>query len=691
MQSNNNEDTQNNNIPELHIIYPTNKTIFSEDKYVIPLYQRGYAWEEKQIRQLIEDIDDIEDNESNYYIGSLIVYKRDNAYEVIDGQQRLTSLFILLNWLKLNNEMAKELEINLMNLSFECRKKSTSTLEEIQTLVVNENYKKNDENLYENSILNGIKEFNTILKTQNKDQVWFESFLKKLSKVVLYRIEVPENTDLNRYFEIMNTRGEQLEQHDILKANLMGCIKEKKEQEIFAIIWDACADMTGYVQMHFRNKNINFRNKIFGDNWENLPSNSWDDYLKSYDIINRAPKQEGKQNPEVHKVIGENKYTEFSIKEIIENKSFEVANEDGYLDDDTKVRFESIIDFPYFLLHTLKVYVGSNENKDYQEQHQKQLDDKKLTNAFKKFTPKNNDEKENFAKKFVLCLLRTRFLFDKFILKREFTNNDNDGDWSIKTLHQSEKRPYYSNTKFEQDNNNYEKINTLNVMIQSALRVSYTSPKVMHWLTEMLFKLNEIYSEQESNAEEIKHLHEFSEKIAQKAVNENYLRNNKNYYMGVNTPHIVLNYLDYLLWKNPLKDTNEIDYANFKFEFRNSVEHWYPRNPSEGSIKKWDDKINDPNNASVELNKIDMLGNLCLVQGNINSRFSNMAPEAKKKSYPNMIKQGSLKLQIMSNLTHDESNESSSECWKRRVCEEHHNQMINLLLENCPETENNSK
>lgn len=691
MQSNNNEDTQNNNIPELHIIYPTNKTIFSEDKYVIPLYQRGYAWEEKQIRQLIEDIDDIEDNESNYYIGSLIVYKRDNAYEVIDGQQRLTSLFILLNWLKLNNEMAKELEINLMNLSFECRKKSTSTLEEIQTLVVNENYKKNDENLYENSILNGIKEFNTILKTQNKDQVWFESFLKKLSKVVLYRIEVPENTDLNRYFEIMNTRGEQLEQHDILKANLMGCIKEKKEQEIFAIIWDACADMTGYVQMHFRNKNINFRNEIFGDNWENLPSNSWDYYLKSYDIINRAPKQEGKQNPEVHKVIGENKYTEFSIKEIIENKSFEVANEDGYLDDDTKVRFESIIDFPYFLLHTLKVYVGSNENKDYQEQHQKQLDDKKLTNAFKKFTPKNNDEKENFAKKFVLCLLRTRFLFDKFILKREFTNNDNDGDWSIKTLHQSGKRPYYSNTKFEQDNDNYEKINTLNVMIQSALRVSYTSPKVMHWLTEMLFKLNEIYSEQESNAEEIKHLHEFSEKIAQKAVNENYLRNNKNYYMGVNTPHIVLNYLDYLLWKNPLKDTNEIDYANFKFEFRNSVEHWYPRNPSEGSIKKWDDKINDPNNASVELNKIDMLGNLCLVQGNINSRFSNMAPEAKKKSYPNMIKQGSLKLQIMSNLTHDESNESSSECWKRRVCEEHHNQMINLLLENCPETENNSK
>ena len=69
---------------------------------------------------------------------------------------------------------------------------------------------------------------------------------------MLYRIEVPENTDLNRYFEIMNTRGEQLEQHDILKAKLMAYLGENKrgEQEFFSRIWNACSDMTGYVQMH---------------------------------------------------------------------------------------------------------------------------------------------------------------------------------------------------------------------------------------------------------------------------------------------------------------------------------------------------------------------------------------------------------------------------------------------------------
>ncbi len=54
-----------------------------------------------------------------------------------------------------------------------------------------------------------------------------ESFIKKLSKVVIFRIEVPEHTDLNRYFETMNVRGEQLEQHDILKAELMEHMKKK--------------------------------------------------------------------------------------------------------------------------------------------------------------------------------------------------------------------------------------------------------------------------------------------------------------------------------------------------------------------------------------------------------------------------------------------------------------------------------
>lgn len=64
--------------------------IFDTDKeYIIPLYQRAYAWEDKQLIQLVEDIDDVSE-EANYYIGSLIVSNQNGKYEVVDGQQRLT-------------------------------------------------------------------------------------------------------------------------------------------------------------------------------------------------------------------------------------------------------------------------------------------------------------------------------------------------------------------------------------------------------------------------------------------------------------------------------------------------------------------------------------------------------------------------------------------------------------------------
>lgn len=73
-------------VTELSIIHK-NKNLFDLDgEYVIPLYQRAFAWEERQLEQLVEDIIDIPDN-SNYYIGSLIVSRNGNKYEVIDGQQ----------------------------------------------------------------------------------------------------------------------------------------------------------------------------------------------------------------------------------------------------------------------------------------------------------------------------------------------------------------------------------------------------------------------------------------------------------------------------------------------------------------------------------------------------------------------------------------------------------------------------
>ena len=190
------------------------------------------------------------------------------------------------------------------------------------------------------------------------------------------------------------------------------------------------------------------------------------------------------------------------------------------------------------------------------------------------------------------------------------------------------------------------------LMIQSALRVSYTSPKVMHWITDLLIWMY-------NNKNMTPQLTDKAESIAAQAIKNNFL-NESNYKLGVKTPHIVFNFLDYLLWKS-----NKKKYDDFEFEFRNSVEHWYPQNPSDGSFESWNNK--------------DTFGNLCIISRSVNSKFSNLSPESKMKSYGKMVNKGSLKLRIMGNIIQNSSNEN----WIMTQCQKHEDKMINLLKEAC--------
>ena len=635
----------NSLVKELRII-EENKTIFDlEGEYVIPLYQRAYAWEEKQLSELVEDIEDTPDN-TNYYIGSLVVSRNGNKFEVVDGQQRLTSLYLLLSCLgkKLN-----------ATITFACRDKSNYTLKKVHELLDEKRSDFEDDKI-ENGMHQGIQILKEKIAKINK-----ESFLEKLSRVVIYRIELPENTDLNRYFEIMNTRGEQLEQHDILKAYLMKFLDNKCDKAIFAKIWEACSDMTGYVQMHLDKRS---RECIFGGNWRRLPSDNWADYTE----------------------VSNNTFEEENGALIcdITQKNYKVSYDDVTDDENIRIRFESVIEFPYFLLHVLRVFVAINSIKDNDDKEilNNLLDDKKLLNDYKEVIKKGiycgtaiNENREDFSKKFIMFLLRTRYLFDKYVLKREYANDSSDGVWSLRELHvsgqQSNKKPYYTNTSFKQGSE-WEKTNDsrtkTNIMLQSALRVSYTSPKIMHWITNLLIWLADNNCQ---NTEE-EHIVNYGQKIesfAQNAVKEVFLNKcqDENYAMGVDTPHIVFNYLDYLLWKS-----DKTKYDKFVFEFRNSVEHWYPRHPSEGTFESWHDGV-------------DQFGNLCIIQRNVNSKFSNMSPEAKKSTFEKMIDKGSLKLRIMRDLTNNNCNKNitASSCWKSEVCKQHEINMINILKEAC--------
>ena len=657
-------------IDRLTILAGAGKTLFSEVgvRYVIPRYQRAYAWEEKEIEQLIDDICDDNDPKRDYYIGSLIVARRkaDDGveYEVIDGQQRLTTIYLLLQCL-LDEGYFSRGEVSVGEaLSFDCRSKSNCTLAYI---CGDARKSEGKEELLDQSILLAVDIIKKKLAREFGDRVEDQKkFVDRLKYVVLYRIEVPEHTDLNRYFEIMNTRGEQLEQHDILKARLMNYLDDACEREAFARIWEACSDMTGYVQMHF---SVEDRVKLFGQWWSDLPS---ENALR--ELCKGKRRSEGKSDG-------------LDITEIIDSKSKE-EDEDGTQEErDAEARFESIIDFPYFLLHVLRVFCRAERlSMDGAEELGSLLDDKLLLKDFDKVIVScekrgDKDVKRWFARRFIRRLLRSRFLFDKFIIKREHIEGDQEGSWSLKELRVYKKGPRYVNTEFGYYRERGKEQKSLErnrecLMIQSALRVSYTSPKVMHWITRLLVWLLK-------NESECAKLTSKAERIAAEAVAENFFGQTLSEYSeydiqeiqeyefgdyasGVGTPHIVFNYLDYLLWKKAKKT-----YKDFVFEFRNSVEHWYPQHPSDGSIEPWDER--------------DVFGNLCIISRSVNSKFSNLSPASKMDTYRGMVQKGSLKLrkmgEIIDKLRKTEKPGVAAKLWRQSECAKHEEKMISLLCE----------
>ena len=209
------------------------KEILANDNYVIPRYQRNYAWGKAEISQLIKDIEEFFPKENHekktYYLGSLVCFKRENgSFEMIDGQQRHTTItlinLVLKNWQNLIENI-----VSVPNLKFDSRKKVQHYIESL--------YKTDEKTfLKQASELNmsgtgSFKDAIEIIQEELREKD-VQNFAKNFyGNVYLFRVEVPEETDLNHYFEIMNNRGEQLEKHEIVKSLLMGRIKVSKENE----------------------------------------------------------------------------------------------------------------------------------------------------------------------------------------------------------------------------------------------------------------------------------------------------------------------------------------------------------------------------------------------------------------------------------------------------------------------------
>ncbi|WP_457794692.1 DUF262 domain-containing protein, partial [Acinetobacter baumannii] len=459
--------------------------------------QRNYAWGEKEIDQLILDIQDYQkqpeqlnqgqtQGSKKYYIGTLVVFERsDGTYEIIDGQQRFTTLTLLAICLK---RLSKEEKIvldmswfNQFNLDFESRPKSSLTF---QALLRGDHLQHLKSSEYNADLVQG---FELLQRAMEKiiNQGGLSVFCKYLfENVVITQVLVPKDTDLNHYFEVMNNRGEQLEKHEILKARLMSVLNQIKDEAdktssmtLFTSIWNATANMERYVQYGF---STIYRDVIFGKDWGDfVPENA----SSLLEIFSRNVESKEQTS---------SKSNFKSISEMLKRVPERIKNKD--IKEEKPERFNSIINFPNFLLQVLQIWLSqTNRNEKVA------LDDKQLIDQFEKYIllkEQGNQEHERVienVKGFMFTLLKCKFIFDQYIVKRDYST-DHD-DWSIKRLKRYKDSSSYVNTLDGDSSEITQKI----LLLMTAFHVSTPTLSYKYWLNGVLYWLYQNTDKSESD------------------------------------------------------------------------------------------------------------------------------------------------------------------------------------------------
>ena len=228
------------------------RKVFETGYYHIPRFQRPYSWEKEQVTEFWHDT--VKDSESDYFIGSIVVYKKnDELFGIVDGQQRLTTITMVLcavrdfyqsegfdNLAKgvhalvekkdLNNEQQFVLQTETSYPYFqEHIQKFDKPDIEVKFGVEEENLKKAFEliNKFLRQELELIKKNKQLTKEKQKQEIQskLNEVRDKTLKLKVIYVELDNEDDAYVIFETLNTRGKDLSVGDLIKNHLTKSIK----------------------------------------------------------------------------------------------------------------------------------------------------------------------------------------------------------------------------------------------------------------------------------------------------------------------------------------------------------------------------------------------------------------------------------------------------------------------------------
>ena len=592
-----------------------------KDKYIIPLYQRNFAWGEEQISILLQDIyESMCSGDKHFYMGSLVVLDRGNGeFEVIDGQQRLTMLSILSGIL--------DMRIHLC-----LRYDSRPEVEDFFRVLNSGDMPKNRKESSISHFFDAIDlVWSTQLDVEKSEPVTLEleyvkdkmvDYIKH--NVCLVREIMPNDTDVAAYFEIMNNRGEQLQEHEIIKGLLLGKLHDERNDKystVCSMIWDACSQMEVRVQKSF---SPSLRSLLFGDNCDSLNltgvSNDVNYGDNNKPLLNQLINDQSKD------------VKSMTLEEIV-NSNVNVGYKTESWDDDEKSpKEEAIIDFPNFLMHVFRLYYNQTYLTSFQNESEANdipLSDKYLLKVF------NTIKQDINPLDFFLRLLYCRVIFDRYIIKSNVTEDDEKREWVLlKPYIYEDKNRGTKTLRFKQTFDIDPKMHEAIVRSISCLQVSFRAKPYKNYLQSILkWFVNETLTIEAVNY--LKKLHELMLTEFERTSSEYIgITEYDNKHQGTCVPHYLFNFTDYLYWcmktcnvKFDWKDVSDeqkdaisneikiIQKTDFRFLNRNSIEHHYPQKRKE-----------EHNNECISDFDLNCLGNLILISKSVNSRLSDKNP-----------------------------------------------------------------
>ncbi|WP_297206868.1 DUF262 domain-containing protein [uncultured Brachyspira sp.] len=202
-------------------------------KFKIPSYQRGYKWRKAQVEQLLKDLyEHYQSNNTFYCLQPLVVKKDNDYYKVIDGQQRLTTIYMILKYLE--SSISYE-------LSYESREKSKEFLEKIDEKI-------NSENIDNIDFHYMVKAYNTIKKYFEDNKNAFEN-IKELLKgesdknnknvgFIWYEIDDNDTQNSDKEYEIfsrLNIGKIELTNAELIKALFLKTWPDESDQQLLKV------------------------------------------------------------------------------------------------------------------------------------------------------------------------------------------------------------------------------------------------------------------------------------------------------------------------------------------------------------------------------------------------------------------------------------------------------------------------